>query len=732
MCKTRANINILNSIFAIVLFAFLIQINSLHSQNWQQKGNDINEETTIGLSAFAIDLSSNGNTVAITDFDTADIVRIYEWNEGAWQQKGNTLDAEAPIANSYGIIFLSEITPISIDSGGNTVAIGVSTYDTYLYNLETPGYVRIYEWNGSTWMQKGVDIESEANADLFGWSVSLSADGNTVAISARGLGSIVFNYGHTRIYEWNGDTWIQKGTGIGEGENEGFAVTQVSLSSDGNTVAIGSYRHDDSGTDAGQVQIYEWNGNEWVQKGINIDGEEAQSWSGWSLCMDSDGSTVAIGGIHNNNAGHVRIYEWDGDSWIQKGVDLDGEAEEDGFGASVRLSSDGNSVAIGAYGNDDAGNNAGHVRVYKWDGNNWIQKGADIDGESSNDRFGSWVGMSADGNTVAASAPIGEFDGEVSIFTFCLSDTSINTIISCDAYTWIDSNTYTQSNDSATFTLPNAIGCDSVIMLNLIINTSDSTTTNIIACDAYTWIDGNTYTESNDSATITLTNTAGCDSVVTLNLIINTSDSSTENITACDFYTWIDGNTYTESNNSATITLTNTAGCDSIVMLNLTINSIDVTVTNNSPTLTANTNASDVIYQWINCNDDYSAIPGETNQSFTVTEDGNYAVIVTANSCVDTSDCIMVTVVSVFENDSKNPLITIYPNPTNDRIQIDFGNKYNDVTICLRNALGQVIFVSGYDELQKSQVEIIGPSGFYFLEITIRDYKPIIYKVLKQ
>ena len=87
------------------------------------------------------------------------------------------------------------------------------------------------------------------------------------------------------------------------------------------------------------------------------------------------------------------------------------------------------------------------------------------------------------------------------------------------------------------------------------------------ACDTYTWIDGITYTTSNNSATWTLTNASGCDSTVTLDLTITNSNTGTDVQTACDSYTWIDGNTYTTSNNSAIWTLTNASGCDSTVTL---------------------------------------------------------------------------------------------------------------------------------------------------------------------
>ena len=104
------------------------------------------------------------------------------------------------------------------------------------------------------------------------------------------------------------------------------------------------------------------------------------------------------------------------------------------------------------------------------------------------------------------------------------------------------------------------------------INKSTTGTDVQTACDSYSWIDGNTYTESNNTAQFTLTNAAGCDSIVTLDLTINKSTTGTDVQTACDSYSWIDGNTYTESNNTAQFTLTNAAGCDSIVTLDLTIN----------------------------------------------------------------------------------------------------------------------------------------------------------------
>ncbi|MGY8918635.1 MAG: hypothetical protein ACKVJ6_10195, partial [Flavobacteriales bacterium] len=151
----------------------------------------------------------------------------------------------------------------------------------------------------------------------------------------------------------------------------------------------------------------------------------------------------------------------------------------------------------------------------------------------------------------------------------------------CDSYIWpIDGTIYNTSNNTATATLTAISGCDSIVALNLIITNSTISADPQTACDSYTWIDGNIYTVSNNSATYTSTNAAGCDNVATLNLTINNSTTSIDPQTACDSYTWIDGNTYTTSNNSAIFISTNSAGCDNVATLNLTILNSTANTTN--------------------------------------------------------------------------------------------------------------------------------------------------------
>jgi hypothetical protein len=263
------------------------------------------------------------------------------------------------------------------------------------------------------------------------------------------------------------------------------------------------------------------------------------------------------------------------------------------------------------------------------------------------------------------------------VLTINNSTTGTDVITACDSYTWIDGVNYTTSNSTATFTLTNAAGCDSIVTLNLTINNSNTGTDVITACDSYTWIDGVNYTTSNSTATFTLTNAAGCDSIVTLNLTINTSTTGTDVIAACDSYTWIDGVTYTTNNSTATFTLTNAAGCDSIVTLNLTITATPVAVAtdNGNATISSATAAS---YQWIDCATG-NPIAGATSQVYTVTANGTYAVIASNGSCSDTSACVTIDYISVKE--ISFDMISIYPNPTRDNVTVTMSSASASIEI---------------------------------------------------
>ena len=334
-----------------------------------------------------------------------------------WVQLGSDIDGEAKLDYSG--------YSVSLNSDGTIVAIGGYGNDG---GGNSSGHVRVYTWNGSVWVQRGSDINGEANNDLSGWSLSLSSDGTIVAIGARSNDGRGPNSGHVRVYTWNGSVWVQRGSDIdGEAANDGSGRS-VSLSSDGNIVAIGARYNDGGGNSSGHVRVYEWDGSAWDKRGNDIDGEAPGDNSGRSVSLSSDGTIVAIGAYNNDggggNSGHVRVYEWNSgsSSWVQRGSDIDGEAAYDYSGVDVSLSSDGNIVSIGAYANSGNGTSSGHVRVYSWNGSACVQRGSDIDGEAAYDYSGIAVSLSSDGTIVAIGAYAndggGSEAGHVRIYKF--------------------------------------------------------------------------------------------------------------------------------------------------------------------------------------------------------------------------------------------------------------------------------------------------------------------------
>jgi hypothetical protein len=242
--------------------------------------------------------------------------------------------------------------------------------------------------------QLGLDIDGEASGDYSGYSVSLNSDGTIVAIGARHNDGNSGESGHVRVYQYNGSQWVQIGQDI-DGEASGdYSGFSVSLNSDGTIVAIGAIGNDGNSGESGHVRVYQYNGSQWVQIGQDIDGEAYGDQSGYSI-------GAAFNDGNGSNSGHVRVYQYNGSQWVQLGLDIDGEAGNDNSGWSVSLNSDGTIVAIGARFNAGNGNNSGHVRVYQYNGSQWVQIGLDIDSEANGQQSGWSVSLNSDGTIVA-------------------------------------------------------------------------------------------------------------------------------------------------------------------------------------------------------------------------------------------------------------------------------------------------------------------------------------------
>ncbi len=546
----------------------LFSLSSSSSNSFTQLGQDIDGEAPDDESGTAVSLSYLGNRVAIGAIENdaggnnAGQARVYEWNGTTWVQLG--LDINGAVEDRFG-------EAIELSADGNTVAVGSQFNDD---NGNNAGHVRVYQWNGSAWVQKGADIQGESADNGAGQAISISADGNRIAVGAHLNDVVGMNAGHVRVFDWNGTAWVQAGiTLLAEAANDRFGFA-VSLSDNGDRLAVGAYRNGVNGPLTGHVRVYEWTGTSWAQLGIDIDGAAQFDNFGTVLELSADGNEMIVGipGADSSGIGlgAAEVYQWTGTTWLQMGATLYGEASGDLFGNDVSITDNGELIAIGAERNDDGGSQAGHTRLFRWNGSAWVQLGQDIDGEAGADNSGKAISLSGFGNRVAIGAARNDgpsvggaqayghvrvYQLQCALSTITTIDTSICAGTSYAGYAV--AGTYSD-------TLTAISGCDSIVTINLtVLDTSlviDTTT----ICDGDSYF-GYTLTGVYD---FTLQGANGCDSTYRIDLTV--LDSSLTYIAPVSICT---GDNYMGLTQPGInyLPLTKTNGCDSTLVVDLTV-----------------------------------------------------------------------------------------------------------------------------------------------------------------
>ncbi len=273
-----------------------------------------------------------------------------------------------------------------------------------------------------SWNQQGETIEGDFAGDQLGRSLALSADASILVIGARGYNNFT---GYVKVFlaDDDGGNRVKLGQTIfGNNDYDDFGYS-VGITPDGRTIICGSPQWSDENYDSpGYVKVFSLEGDSslgtdiWKQIGQDIIGEAKGDLFGYSVTISSDGETIAVGaplndGMNGVNSGHVRIYRLvddDGGSWKQIGQDIDGELENYEIGTSVSLSADGSIVAIGsAVIGDYNGDASGQVTVYRYDDeeSSWVRLGQSMYGYIAGDWFGQSVSLSLDGETLAIGSP---------------------------------------------------------------------------------------------------------------------------------------------------------------------------------------------------------------------------------------------------------------------------------------------------------------------------------------
>ncbi len=308
--------------------------------------------------------------------------------------------------------------------------------------------------------------------------------------------------------------------------------------------------------------------------------------------------------------------------------------------------------------------------------------------------------------------------------TINLPTTSNLSATACNSYTWDENGVTYFSSGNYNDTLTNVAGCDSIITLNLTINQPTSSSLTEIACGSYSWAQNGVSYFASGSYNDTIPNANGCDSIITLNLTVNPITSSTETVSTCDSYTWSANEvTYTTSGQHSQ-TLMSAAGCDSTVTLNLTIiQTPTANVTDDS--LGTLTGSGGTPVQWINCATN-TAIAGATAATFTPTVNGTYAIVVSNGNCNDTSNCVVVSYIGLNENQTIDA--DIYPNPTTNEVNITF--ESSSALMIIRDAHGKMIQMQTIQSGESISLENI-QNGIYFFELTTEQGKTV-KRVVKQ
>ena len=357
----------------------------------------------------SVSISSDGNTAIVgadsedTGGSKAGAAYIFTRSGTTWSQEAKLMASDAAAGDDFG-------DAVSISGDGNTVIVAADGEDT---GGSGAGSAYIFTRSGTTWSQEAKIQASDAEAgDNFGASVSISSNGNAVIVGATHEDTVGSNAGSAYLFTRSGTTWSQeaKVQASDAAAGDTFGVS-VSISSDGNTAIASTTMQDTASFNAGAAYIFTKSGTTWSQEAkIMASDAEDSDYFGGSVSISSNGNAVIVGAdgedTGGSGAGSAYIFTRSGTTWSQEAkLQSSDIAAGDNFGASVSISSNGNTVIVGAIREDTVATDAGAAYLFTRSGTTWTQE-AKIQASDAalEDRFGNAVSISGDGNTAIAAA----------------------------------------------------------------------------------------------------------------------------------------------------------------------------------------------------------------------------------------------------------------------------------------------------------------------------------------
>lgn len=348
----------------------------------------------------SVAISSNGNTVCIGSVGhktKRGAVYVFERAGNSWVQQAKLEAPDAVDNDSFG-------NDVAVSSDGNMLLIGSPMRDKPGYSNN--GGVYAYERTGSTWTYKATIISATNSANMyFGYSLSISGDGNTALIGGYGA-----NGGQSELYKRTGSTWNYVAT-LTESQQNALGK-DVAISSNGLTLAIAD---PDANNKKGYVYVKTFDGNNTVTAQTTLAGVASNGYFGSSVALSTDGNTLVVGangenavsGSTSNNTGVAYVYTRSGSTWTeQQRISVPSIAIGAKFGSAASLSGDGNLLVVGANGENVVSDTEGAAYVFNRSAGVWsqIKKLTDVS-PTAKDIYGFAVAMSLNGLYVAVGSP---------------------------------------------------------------------------------------------------------------------------------------------------------------------------------------------------------------------------------------------------------------------------------------------------------------------------------------
>ena len=343
----------------------------------------------------SVSLSSDGSTALVGAYGKSS-------STGAayiFTKSGSTWTQQAKLVASDAATSDLFGISVSLSADGSTALVGARGKSS------STGAAYIFTKSGSTWVQQQkITASDTATSDAFGISASLSSDGSTALVGAYGKGG---HTGAAYIFTRSGSTWTQQAKlTASDAANSTYFGASVSLSSDGSMALVGAYGSAATGvSNTGAAYVFTRSGSTWTQQQkISASDAAAYDYFGNSVSISADGSTAIVGAwAKSTNTGAAYIFTRSGSTWTQQSIlSASDVIENDYFGASVSLSGDGSVALVGAY---RKSSNAGAAYVFTRSGSTWTQQQKiSASDAAAYDYFGNSVSISADGSTALVGA----------------------------------------------------------------------------------------------------------------------------------------------------------------------------------------------------------------------------------------------------------------------------------------------------------------------------------------